>query len=68
MKIYTNFNNGKKINIEQELLDSVFSFYIGLGLLNANHSLNKPHTISTTLDGLKLFVYIYEKFLTQSDA
>lgn len=64
MKIYTNFNNGKKINIEQELLDSVFSFYIGLGLLNANHSLNKPHTISTTLDGLKLFVYIYEKFLT----
>ncbi len=67
MKIYTNFSNGKKINIEQELLDSVFSYYIGLGLLNANHDINKPYTIATTLDGLKLFVYIYEKLLKQKD-
>ena len=67
MKIYTNFSNGKKINFEQELLDSVFSYYIGLGLLNANHDINKPYTIATTLDGLKLFVYIYEKLLKQKD-
>ena len=65
MNICKNFSNGKKINVEQELFDSVFSFYIGLGLLNANHELNKPHIISITLDGLKLFVYIYEKLLTQ---
>lgn len=64
MNICKNFSNGKKISVEQELFDSVFSFYIGLGLLNANHELNKPHTISITLDGLKLFVYIYEKLLT----
>ncbi len=63
MQICINFNNGKKINVEPELFDSVFSFYIGLGLLNANHELNKPHAVSITSDGLKLFVHIYEKLL-----
>lgn len=61
MKIYSNFSDGKKMQVEQEILDSVFSFYIGLGLLNASHEQNKPYTIKITVDGLKLFTYIYEK-------
>lgn len=40
------------MQVEQEILDSVFSFYIGLGLLNASHEQNKPYTIKITVDGL----------------